>query len=473
MSATHTAYWVAVFVAIGAYVGVNLCLVRTIMPRPMPEGCSRWARAAGHWAPQAAVLLGILMLVQLVVAPLVLAAAAVYWLLVINNKKMAMLREPLLPSDVVMTLRHPHNWRLLARYVRRDRWTIVFTLAGAAAVIVGCVCEPWMLGRYMLVLALFSPIWLVAVFAPLHGDSLMVRLLAAIKLPFLCWTPQESVALAGFFPTFLRLVDDVPRPAVRQMGFAEAEAILAQGLAPKASPNAPPGRKPHLVVVLSEGFFNPRSAGLAVEPDPLPNLVEACRLSAYSGLCWVPVYGGWTTRSEYSFLAGVSMSCLAGIVGNPYATLLCGQTHTLPKYLRTQGYRTVMIHPGDPRFYERDNACGCAGIRRIPPRGTFRRRSPRTMVRLRRGRGRANPGRIASGDGADVSILRDDREPRALGRPVAVAHRPVYDAAATQSGQPLDVRQILASSPQRRPDDPAVRGLRAGVRRPRRLVVSG
>ena len=356
MNIAQIAYWILVFAAAGLYVGVNVHFLRAIEPQPSEESCGPWPTALGHWAPQVVALVGVVLLLQLLVVPLVLAAMAVHGMLLVNNKKVPLLREPLLPSDIVMTLRHPHAWRLLAHYVAEDRWTIVATLAGLTAMIAGAAWEPWIFGRFRPAAAVLSPLLVAAVFAPLVGDSLMVRFLTAVGSPFWSWAPLQTVAAAGFFPTFLRMIGDVPRPAVHSMGSSEARAVLAKALPTDVARPAPPDRKPHLIVVLSEAFCDPRSVGLFIEPEPLTGFDETAKLSAYSGLCRVPIYGGWTTRSEFSLLTGISMSSLAGIVGSPYATLLRPETHSLPKYLETLGYRTVLVHPYDPKFYRRDIA---------------------------------------------------------------------------------------------------------------------
>ena len=85
----------------------------------------------------------------------------------------------------------------------------------------------------------------------------------------------------------------------------------------------------------------------------------------YHGSSWVPVYGGWTVRSEYSLLTGIGLASFVNNIGNPNTTLVRGGTHSLPKHLKTLGYRTTIIHPHDRRFYGRDNACAALGFDRF------------------------------------------------------------------------------------------------------------
>ena len=113
--------------------------------------------------------------------------------------------------------------------------------------------------------------------------------------------------------------------------------------------------------------------GLLVDPDPLTAYDDAVRRSVYHGNSWVPVYGGWTVRSEYSLLTGINLASFGNNVGNPNMTLVRSGTHSLPKHLKSLGYRTAIIHPHDRRFYGRDNACVVVGIRPIRRRARLRR----------------------------------------------------------------------------------------------------
>ena len=110
----------------------------------------RLARLAGHWLPQALALASLVLLVQVAIAPLLLASAVLCLLVPANNKKVTLLREPLLPSDVALVLRQAHTWRLLGRYVPRPRRAILGLSAGAVVLAAAMIWEPWLLGRYRL-----------------------------------------------------------------------------------------------------------------------------------------------------------------------------------------------------------------------------------------------------------------------------------------------------------------------------------
>jgi hypothetical protein len=360
MIASPAVYWTMVGLAVAVYLGTNAFFLIAMRP-PIRPGFRRLYRTMiGHWLPQMPVLTGLLLLTQMAAASLLLVSTLLILTLMANNKKYAMLNEPLLPSDLAMTLRQLHVWHVLGEYVRRDLAVLVGLPTAAAATVAIAVCEPCLLGRYFLTLALLSPlpVW---IFFPLRGKSPILRFFKLLHVPFQDWDICNSVTMGGFFPTFLRLMNNVPQPAVRTMTAAIAGSVLDQKFG-RGDLCRRPERLPNIVVVLAEAFADPRAMGIFVEPNPLTNYDEAVRRSLYSGRTWVQCYGGWTVRSEYSFLTGINLAAFSNNIGNPNTTLVAPPMHSLPKHLRSLGYRTLLMHPHNGRFYGRDNAAAPLGF---------------------------------------------------------------------------------------------------------------
>lgn len=365
MIASQPVYWAFVGLAVVAFLGVNFYFRREIVPGPAIEHRTWSAALIGQCLPQATVLASSVLLLQGIIAPLLLMATLLIGLLYVNNRKFLLLNEPLTPSDIVLNIRQVHSWPLLAQYVRHNvhlLWSVPALLAVNA---VAVACEPWLFGYYRFSLAAISLAPMVIVFVPFRGRSLIVRLLDAREVPFWDCDLTTSVAASGFLTTFVRCLDNVPRPAIRTLTEASATTILATKFNIDESPRPAPDRKPNIIVVLAEAFMDPRSMGLAIDPDPLTGYDEAVRRSVYHGSSWVPVYGGWTVRSEYSLLTGVAMASFGNNIGNPNTTIVRTGTHSLPKHLKSLGYRTTIIHPHDRRFYGRDNACAAMGFDRF------------------------------------------------------------------------------------------------------------
>ena len=210
------------------FLGANFYFRRTIIPGPALDYRTWSAALIGQCLPQATVLVSLMLLLQMVIAPLLLMSTALICLLYANNRKFLLLNEPLTPSDIVLTIRQIHSWPLLARYVRRSRYLIWVLPAALAVNVAALACEPWLLGQYWFSLALLSVVPMAIVFAPLRGKSLIVRLLDAWEVPFWDCDLPTSVAASGFLTTFVRCLDNVPRPAIRTLNEAGAETILAK-----------------------------------------------------------------------------------------------------------------------------------------------------------------------------------------------------------------------------------------------------
>jgi phosphoglycerol transferase MdoB-like AlkP superfamily enzyme len=364
MITSQTAYWLIAGLAAVVFLAANLYFRRKIIPGPALDYRTWSAALIGHCLPQAVVLISLMLLLQLMIAPLLLTSTALICLLYANNRKFLLLNEPLMPSDILLNIRQTHSWPLLARYVRHSRYVIWILPVALAVNVAVLACEPWLFGKYRFSLAALSVAPMVIVFAPLRGKSLIVRLLEARKVPFWAWDLGTSVAASGFLTTFVRCLDNIPRPAIRSLNEAGAETILAAKFGNDV-PAPPPDRKPNIVIVLAEAFMDPRSMGLLVDPDPLTAYDDAVRRSVYHGSSWVPVYGGWTVRSEYSLLTGINLASFGNNIGNPNTTLVRSGTHSLPKHLKSLGYRTAIIHPHDRHFYGRSNACVSLGFDRF------------------------------------------------------------------------------------------------------------
>jgi hypothetical protein len=362
MLASRLAYWTIVVVAAAIYLGVNLYFLRTILPQPAPRRTRNLRQTlVGHWLPQAAVLLSLLLLSQQIAASLLLVSMVLVLTLMANNRKFASLNEPLLPADVAMTLRQWHVWHVLGQYVRRDPSVLILLPAGFAAALFILICEPRLLGRYYFILALLAPLpWML--FWPRRGRMPILRIFESQGIPFHDTDISASVIDVGFFPTFLNCMADVPRSAVRSIDATVAQNVLNEKFGRNGDCSEPPSPMPNIVVVLAEAFADLRTHGICVEPNPLPNYDEAVRRSVYVGRTSVPVYGGWTIRSEYSLVTGITLASFSNKIANPNATLVRPASHSLPKHLRKLGYRTLMVHPHNRRFYGRGKACPALGF---------------------------------------------------------------------------------------------------------------
>ncbi|HAC59128.1 MAG TPA: hypothetical protein DCF73_12335, partial [Rhodobiaceae bacterium] len=111
---------------------------------------------------------------------------------------------------------------------------------------------------------------------------------------------------------------------------------------------------PHVVVVQSESFFDPRRVMNRVPKGFLENFSLMSSEARYLGRLRVPAWGANTLRTEFAFLSGIPDEALGVDRFNPYLRYCDKPVWTIATYLRSIGYRTVCIHPFHKSFFRRD-----------------------------------------------------------------------------------------------------------------------
>ncbi|HZT86801.1 MAG TPA: LTA synthase family protein [Stellaceae bacterium] len=109
-----------------------------------------------------------------------------------------------------------------------------------------------------------------------------------------------------------------------------------------------------VVVVQAESFFDPRGVWPDM-PRELLSAFDACRGgSIQHGRLAVPAVGANSVRTEFAMLTGLPEEALGFDRFNPYLAFARQPVRSLAWRLRDEGYRTICLHPFDPRFYRRD-----------------------------------------------------------------------------------------------------------------------
>jgi hypothetical protein len=109
-----------------------------------------------------------------------------------------------------------------------------------------------------------------------------------------------------------------------------------------------------LVVVQCESFFDARRLSPLVPGDLLAGFDACCRAGATFGRLEVPGWGANTMRAEFAVLTGIPEDDLGYDRFNPYHAFARIPLGSLVWRLRSQGYRTVCLHPFDRGFFRRD-----------------------------------------------------------------------------------------------------------------------
>jgi hypothetical protein len=119
---------------------------------------------------------------------------------------------------------------------------------------------------------------------------------------------------------------------------------------------------PHLVMVQSESFFDPRPVYDFVKPSVMQHWDRLALRAVGQGRLEVPAWGANTVRTEAAVLTGLSTDQLGIHQFNPYRWLARNPVASLASHLRRQGYRTVCVHPYPAHFYQRERVIPALGF---------------------------------------------------------------------------------------------------------------
>lgn len=137
---------------------------------------------------------------------------------------------------------------------------------------------------------------------------------------------------------------------------ARAERSSRQAAAQPAAPQprrVSAGAAP-VVLVQSESFFDARRLHRGIRRDLLPAFDRLCRGGVQWGRLTVPSWGANTVRTEFSVLSGMAPEHIGLDRFNPYHSFCSRPIASLAWRLRSEGYRTICVHPFDGRFYGRN-----------------------------------------------------------------------------------------------------------------------
>ena len=108
---------------------------------------------------------------------------------------------------------------------------------------------------------------------------------------------------------------------------------------------------PNVVIVVNESFADLQSLWkIETTCDPMPYLHSLQDSTLYGNL-FVSAYGGATCNTEHSFLTATIPTPLLNM---PLLATAKADTPALPWVLKSNGYRTIALHPHTSKNYQRD-----------------------------------------------------------------------------------------------------------------------
>ncbi|MDP2901739.1 MAG: LTA synthase family protein [Methylovulum sp.] len=254
-------------------------------------------------------------------------------LVLVNHAKYDSLREPFIFQDFEYftdAIKHP---RLYLPFFGIGR-TLAATIGFVGALVIGVMVEA------PISVSLLVPAWLLML-----AVSLLLLRQGLKNQPVISLNPAEDLRNLGQTAFFWAY-----QQAEKQTGINADESPF-HGLPQISVANKKP---PHIVVVQSESFFDPRSLSDNIKTDVLEHFDQIKTEATYYGRLQVPAWGANTVRTECAFFTGLLPGQLGIHQFNPYRSLAKKSIPNLVSHLKQSGYRTVCIHPYPSSFYLRD-----------------------------------------------------------------------------------------------------------------------
>lgn len=281
---------------------------------------------------------------------------------VINNAKFRVLKEPLVYSDFSLlreAIRHP---ALYVRYIGVGKLTLC-ALASIAAIALGISLEPPVVQRpdpddyfpTLIYLAIVIGMIYAVTRGPLRPP--LIKFLKQFGSTADPRTDMDKLSLVACLVVYFFLAGQPSKPAKKKRKRTKTShqtADVKPASPVLAAPPHPDLHRPDIVVVQAESFFDVRRLNTAIPKTLLSHLDAICAESRFHGRLTVPAWGANTMRTEFEFLSGLPNESLGYDKFNPYLSLAKRPVWTIAHTLRLLGYQTVCVHPFESAFFDRD-----------------------------------------------------------------------------------------------------------------------
>lgn len=322
-------------VAISFLIGlaVSWAMEALLQPRPLPpwrRPIATIAMHAGIWTVAFGMELALFRRPYFATANVLILQLII---VLVSQAKYQALREPFIFQD----------FEYFVDAVRHPRLYLPFFGAWRACVAAAVAAAAFAAGLYM-----EAPIAFGLVIAPMLVvvGALLVWLAGRRRIS-VSFAPENDLERLGLLSSLL-LYAIYERQPVQDM-IKDAPFLSRQPATPKES------QRPHVIVIQSESFFDVRREYPEVRASVLHHFDALRAGSVQYGELEVAARGANTIRSEFAFLSGFGPAAMGVHQFNPYRRLArSNEIPTIASFLRTQGYRTICIHPYHAHFYARN-----------------------------------------------------------------------------------------------------------------------
>lgn len=335
-------------------------------PAPRLEGSTLLILAVSGLL-QLPLWLAIVALIGRPICSLALLALGLTVVLIVNGLNYRYTGSAMVPVDFFGAVGVVRDFDLFRTYIMAN-WIAGLCLVGLVVLIVLGVARErpivgW--GWKALLTRVAVVVLATTIFVPpTTGTSPAYRVLSATGASFNGNEPNVSVARNGLFA---HLVTGLPELVVRLPEQYGEPAVLERALAQVKVPGSytRDGPLPHIVVILEESFFDARRLDVSIDPPILTRFDAVASRSRYYGQLLVPVVGGGTVESEFSFLTGLWTNLFRQAGKWPFQTLVTDRTWTIARYLDSLGYETVGLYPHPGSLFGGQTAYRKMGFHRL------------------------------------------------------------------------------------------------------------
>lgn len=280
---------------------------------------------------------------------LTFAAGAVITLHLADRLKIHYYKEPMMAEDLRLVF-DGDNWEAISHYPEA---------IGGSALLLALLAAPLFLFKTAPVRPRAVRVAVVAVALALAAGAAALAQRPAIHDAWLGTLPKGKYVVANLMISATGSRYAPPK-------FPGNPADFARRIAAEKFPVERPVRPPDIVVLLQESTVNPMLFNLV--PNDFPALKmfpgpgdKAARMS----LLRVHTYGGATWRTEFDVLTGLACTDFGAHTNSVFYTVTPHLRNSLPAYLRTQGYQTVVLSPFDKGAYHAGSAYADMGFDRF------------------------------------------------------------------------------------------------------------
>ncbi|MGG1551545.1 LTA synthase family protein [Paenibacillus ferrarius] len=289
-----------------------------------------------------------------------IATAVLGLMALISYMKVKMIGEPFFPWDILLN---------------KESMDIASLVTGKAAliriisvivIVLIVLALRWIIPRVTISVIARAALGLISLYA-LYAFGVKTPLASKVidhaGVSEIVWDQQQNYANNGLALAFTLNVKNsiVQKPdtynetaiASAAAGIQQAEVSGASGAGLKKAVSLPAGKKPNVIFIMSEAFWDPTLlTNVKFSEDPVPTIHRLQKESA-SGYLLSPQFGGGTANVEFEVLTGNSMSFLPG--GSiPYQQYVSKPLPSLASYFAGMGYKSMGIHSYEGWFWDRN-----------------------------------------------------------------------------------------------------------------------